>query len=215
MSERKKSLLKLIKNGYNEIALTHDNFTDKNISSLAIFLKFVSLSTEGKYILDLGCGSGSAVSEYFFEKGFSYLGIDLSEEQISLARKRFANYTNNFQVNEMLHFCQSIKENTFDGIIALFSIFHLPKEDHIILFQEIKRILKENAPILFTAFDSSDEGMEENWLGGTKQMFWSNHPYTWYESELMKIGFNKIETFSRNIKFANEDEIQYFLLFTG
>lgn len=212
MNQDRETIRNLVKEGYNEIADTYRSLLDKDIDSLAIFKKFISLINNQKKILDLGCGSGS-VSKYFFKNEFDYLGIDLSEKQIALAKSLFQNHQKSFIVADMLSYCKLLPSNSLDGIIALFSIFHLPRELHESLFYEIKRILSNNAPILFTAFDSEWEGVENNWLKGNMPMFWSNHPFSWYLKLLNQLRFEKIDIFNRKEFFDGNEENQYFLLY--
>ena len=207
------NITKMVKEGYNEIAEIYEQFTDRNTPNLEIFKQFVSLIDPKKRILELGCGSGSPTCNYFFSNGFQYTGVDLSEKQLELAKKFFPKYKNNFREGEMLSYTKSQQEKSFDALIALFCIFHLPKYKHLELFKNIKRILTDGSPVLFTAADSENEGTEDNWIGGGKTMFWSNYPFSWYEEKLTEIGFKHINTFRREFEFANEIEIQYFLLF--
>lgn len=206
--------IRLVKNGYNVIAIIYEHFADPTIASLEIFSKFVSLLNENRKILDLGCGSGKAISKYFLENDFNYTGVDISNEQIKLAWKNFPYFKQSFLESEMLEFCKSAEYNSFDGCIALFSIFHLPPTVQINLFKELKRILTNNSPFLFTCADTDEESYEENWLGGQKPMYWSNKPIKWYEETLLKNDYALIDKYVRKFVFANEEEIQHFLLFT-
>lgn len=205
--------IKLVKEGYNEIATTYESTIDKSIPNLAIFKKFVSLIKNQKRILDLGCGSGSKVSWYFFENSFDYIGVDISEEQLALAKKSFPKFADHFIEDEMLEFCKSQNDNTFDGLLALFSIFHLPLTQQLELFKELTRILTDGAPFLLSTSNSDDEGIEENWLGGTKPMYWSNKPTDWYETTLTELGYTIREREKRTSYFYDEEETIWFVLF--
>ena len=204
---------KLVKIGYDSNAESFQRFVDYSIKDLAIFKKFVSKLPKLGKVLDLGCGPGS-ISGYFFENGFDYYGVDGSDKQISLAQSHFPVKSHKFLTYDMFKFCQSQPDNSYDGILALFSIFHLPRETHTDLFKSMKRILKEKAPILFTAFDSDYDGRENDWLKKGTTMYWSNHKYSWYMNKLDDLGFKKVEIFMRNYKFAEEDVEQFFLMYT-
>lgn len=150
---------------------------------------------------------------YFFENGFDYTGVDVSEVQLNLAKKNFSQFADNFIVDEMLRYCKAQSDNSFDGLLALFSIFHLPLKDQLELFKELKRILKDDAPFLLTTSNSDDEGTEENWLGGTKPMYWSNKPTEWYETTLTELGFTILERETRTSYFYDEEETICFIIF--
>ena len=213
MSQEDKDIYKLVQDGYNEVAESFFKLKDSTFDRLEIFHEFTQLIQNSKKVLDLGCGPGS-VSKYFFDHDFQYIGIDISEKQIALASSLYPNKDSQFVVTDMLTFCKEQPENSFDGIIGLFSIFHLPRTIHRQLFVEIKRILSSRAPVLFTAFDSDEEGIEENWLHGNKPMYWSNHSYKWYISLLDNLGFNQVKVFNRKVIFDGNKENQFYLLFT-
>ena len=71
----------------------------------------------------------------------------------------------------MLEFCQQSNEDQYGGIVSLHSIFHLPRQLHFDLFLEIKRILRPNAPLLFSVPETADEGSFNEWFG--TKMWWS------------------------------------------
>ncbi|PSR12289.1 MAG: class I SAM-dependent methyltransferase [Bacteroidetes bacterium] len=54
-----------------------------------------------KNLLELGCGTGN-LAPYFTEAGFGYQGLDLSEEMISLARKKYPQI--DFSLGDMRRF---------------------------------------------------------------------------------------------------------------
>lgn len=113
----------------------------------------------------------------------------------------------------MVRFCKNQKDNSFDGIIALYSIFHLPLPNQLELFKELIRIIIPGALFLLTTSNSDDEGTEENWLGGTKPMYWSNKPTDWYISTLSELGFTILDRETRTSIFYNEEETICFVLF--
>src|SRR5690606_11832785 len=96
----------------------------------------------------------------------SYIGIDLSEEQINIAlqQNKFDSKYVTFTVREMLSWCKKQKDESMAGVISLFSIFHLPRAQHVDLFSNIFRILIPGGKLLFTVSSHSNEGIED-WLG--------------------------------------------------
>ncbi|MFX0114928.1 MAG: class I SAM-dependent DNA methyltransferase, partial [Candidatus Hodarchaeota archaeon] len=54
------------------------------------------ISKRNRFILDLCCGTGQ-LATHFLENGYSVLGIDLSEDMLSYARKNAAQYLENGQ----------------------------------------------------------------------------------------------------------------------
>lgn len=84
-------------------------------------LERVDYSWEKKLVLDIGCNIGG-VGKYVFERGCSgYLGVDLNEEFIAEARRR---YGYRYKVKDAL---EAVREEagTFNVLIALGILHHL------------------------------------------------------------------------------------------
>jgi len=141
-----------------------------------------------------------------------YHGIDISETQISIAKEENPQLQSNFEVAEMLSYCSKQKSDSLCGILCLFSLFHLPRLNHVELFTNIFRILKKGAPVLFTVGEKAHEGFEEDWLGARK-MYWSIFSPLWYELTLSELGFELLTKFKEDKNFLGEREITWYLLF--
>jgi len=113
--------------------------------------KFVDKFIAETPILDIGCGAG-AISAHFETKGVRTIGIDLSMEMVSLARRhhpKHAFYTMNAQ---SLRF----PNNSFGGAIAYFSLMHLSHKQLEHTLDEVLRILIPKAPILMALSAASN-----------------------------------------------------------
>lgn len=167
-------------------------------------------------VLELGCGCGEPVAGYICARlhgtSTSYLGIDLCETQVQLAKKQYPSYAEQFRVGEMLEFTRCQKDNSFCGVLSLFTVFHLPRATHIELFMNIKRIMKSGAPLLISVPEEAGEGTSNNWLGGST-MYWSHFSVEWYELTLKQLGFELIIKYKDVREFLGEEEVMYYLLF--
>ncbi|NHJ02961.1 MAG: class I SAM-dependent methyltransferase [Candidatus Heimdallarchaeota archaeon] len=206
-----KRQINLVKDGYEEAADNYRKQKDLHLLDLLIFKKWCSLLLPGP-VLDLGCGSGYPVCQFFVDTPTSYYGIDLAEKQIQLAKQTYHQSQFKFYAREMLEFCGKGHDNTFGGLLALFSIFHLPRELHKPLFIEIKRILKPNAPILISLGENALEEEVTGWLGA-KKMLWSNFSIEWYQESLSKLSFRRVNDYREEVQFNNEMEVNWYLLF--
>jgi len=103
------------------------------------------LPAEAK-VLDLGCGNGKPILEYFIYHGVNVLGVDASVQMIELAKANFP-YTR-FLIKDMRELDLDEK---FNLIIAWHSFFHLPVHDQPHMFAVFKRHLKANGILLFTS----------------------------------------------------------------
>jgi 2-polyprenyl-3-methyl-5-hydroxy-6-metoxy-1,4-benzoquinol methylase len=94
-------------------------------------------------VLDVGCGSGLLLA-YLAQKGFrSAEGVDVSEEQIELAKAR------NLRVRcgDVFGFLQGRAE-AFKAVIALDFVEHFTKEEALSLFSLLFRALKADGILL-------------------------------------------------------------------
>ncbi|MEO8402022.1 MAG: class I SAM-dependent methyltransferase [Gammaproteobacteria bacterium] len=81
-------------------------------------------------ILDLGCGTGEPIAQFFIEKGFKVTGVDGSHKMIELCKKRFPN--ERWIVSDMREI--NLKEQ-FDVILAWHSFFYLDQNSQRKMFK--------------------------------------------------------------------------------
>lgn len=94
-------------------------------------------------VCDLGCGPGH-IAGYLSEKGIATFGVDLSEEMIRIARR--LNPSIEFRQGNMLSL--DMEDETLGGIVAFYSIIHIPPEMILSVLQELKRVLKPGGKLL-------------------------------------------------------------------
>jgi len=144
---------------------------------------------------------------------FRYIGVDLSEEQIDMAKHSLKdNDAVSFTVREMTDWCRKQRDNSISGIIALFSVYHLPRSQHVELLYHISRILVEGGPILFTTPPNASEGLQERWLGNS-EMYWSSFSVNWYEITCADLGLDFVAKSKEVKEFVGEKETTYYLLY--
>jgi ubiquinone/menaquinone biosynthesis C-methylase UbiE len=101
--------------------------------------KLMSLS-----ILDFGSGVGNSI-EFFLEyfPNAQITAIDVSEKSLEISRKRYKNSAN---VNHILFNGTSLpfEDNSFDLVFSACVFHHIDPTEHIALFTEISRVLKNN-----------------------------------------------------------------------
>jgi ubiquinone/menaquinone biosynthesis C-methylase UbiE len=148
----------LVEQFYNNIAFEyHDQkYISKNISSFGMLKRrcltmqlLDSINTEGKKLLDVGCGAGSYTPE-FIRRGYEVWGVDISSKMVEQAKKLLAE--NN--LIESAHFSRGDIENLdfqanfFDVFIATGVLEYLGTDDKAI--KEIFRVLKPNGVAILT-----------------------------------------------------------------
>jgi len=209
-------LIELVRQGYRKAAIPYNEQKDTSILSQAIFLHWVSIVPVG-VVAELGCGSGYPVAHNLAHvwrtSGHRYIGVDLSEEQIDMAKHSLKDAENvSFTVREMTDWCRKQRDNSISGIIALFSVFHLPRSQHVELLSHIARILIEGAPFLFTTPSNASEGLQERWLGNS-EMYWSSFSVNWYEVTCADLGLDFVAKSKEVKEFDREKETTYYLLY--
>jgi len=139
---------------------------------------------EGAAVLDLGCGAGVPVAQRLAQR-FVVTGVDISAEQIRLARERVP--IAKFIKADMTGL--ELPYGTFDAVVALYSIIHVPREEHGALLRRIRRWLKPGGIFLATWPLTEWEGEEANWEGWGATMWWSHFDKETYVGMLRQSGF--------------------------
>lgn len=121
-------------------------------------------------VLDLGCGAGVPVTSWLAAR-HRVVGVDFSARQLALAREHVPTAALLRADMGALHFAPA----SFDAIVSLYAIIHLPREDQPALLAAIARWLKPGGRFLATWAIGAWEGREDDWLGWGAPMWWSHH----------------------------------------
>jgi cyclopropane fatty-acyl-phospholipid synthase-like methyltransferase len=114
---------------------------------------------EGARILDLGCGDGRTTRR--LAEGFQVTGVDLSEEQLRLARSSVPRAT--FLHADMMEL--SVPAGAYDAVTAFYSFMHISREDHRELLTRIHRWLRPGGLFLAPMSMIGGPDRTEWWLG--------------------------------------------------
>ena len=143
---------------------------------------------DGASVLDIGCGAGIPVAGTLAER-FAVTGVDLSGEMVLRAR------TNVPGANFIHGDITSVEypDSSFDAVVAFYSVFHLPREEHAVLFSRIHDWLKPGGYLMCTLSHSSEPAYtEDDFFGVT--MYWSNYGLGDYHEILDGLGFSILKT---------------------
>jgi len=154
---------------YNAIAEKYaEIFDEKSFSDKPFLDKFLKHLKKRSRVLDLGCGSGRP-AKYLFDKGIVVEGIDLSTKMIKIAKSKYPKI--NFKKADMRK--MNYKENSFDGIWAGYSLFHINKKGFLSVIRKIKQILKPNSILGLVMQEGKGEAeMREPLLPNEKTYLW-------------------------------------------
>ena len=140
-------------------------------------------------ILDLGCGTGEPIAQYFIEKGYAYTGVDGGSKMIDLCKQRFPKQ--NWIVSDMLNisFAQQ-----FDLILAWHSFFHLTQAEQCNMFKKINAYLKPDGLFVFTSGYQHGEVWSNN---GGQSLYHASLSTAEYQEQLtvnnFKLLIHKVE----------------------
>lgn len=157
---------------------------------------FLALKIEGKVVLDFGCGTGKFISE-FAPLAKIYWAIDISENQLVIARKK-AGAFNNVKFLKNDEDTTLLESNSVDVIFASWvigSIHDLELRERTIT--ELKRVLKETGSIYLVENDVGGEfkNIIEGEAGNEKTRI----KQEWLE----KTGFKIIQSFETFFEFKD------------
>ncbi len=120
---------------------------------------------DGAGVLDLGCGNGAKTAR--LANRFEVVGVDISEEQLRLARARVPGAT--FVQADFAEL--DVPAESLDAVTAFYSIVHVPRDQHPALFARILRWLRPGGLFLASLSHLGGPGRTEEWLG--VEMFFS------------------------------------------
>jgi cyclopropane fatty-acyl-phospholipid synthase-like methyltransferase len=124
----------------------------------------------GSKVLDLGCGPGVPTAEMIVSNGHDVVGIDISPEQIKLARANVPQ--GHFDVCDALE--AQFDPSSFDAVLTLFVMTHLPREEWAALLSRLGEWLVPGGWLLATFGMSDSDGCEEENFLGFGHQNWTN-----------------------------------------
>ena len=157
----------LVKHGYDEIGGRYASDRDRWPSKRYLG-RFSRKLPRGANVLDLGCGTGVPIDRYLIGKGHKIVGLDISGNQVALARRN--NPAAKYEAKDIQELQDS--EYSVDGVVSIYAIFHTPRETHQGLFQKLRSFLPKGGVILVSMGASEWERSEKDFYGTT--MFWSH-----------------------------------------
>ena len=97
----------------------------------------------GKQVLDVGCGTG-VLARSLSDRGAHVVGVDPNEEALAVARQTVPTGTFYPASAQAL----PLADRSFDGVVFLNSLHHVPVPDMPLALREAARVVKPRRPIL-------------------------------------------------------------------
>lgn len=139
---------------YERHAGLWDRSRGKTLFEVAWLDRFLALISACGSVLDIGCGSGEPIARAFAQRGYRVTGIDSSQSLVALCRARMPEQT--WHVADMRNLSMG---QTFDGLIAWDSFFHLTADDQRAMFPIFRAHAAPGAALMFTSGPANGESI--------------------------------------------------------
>ena len=115
---------------------------------------------EDSNVLDLGCGTGLELEEYFkLCPSAKVTGIDLSKGMLAALKSKFADKDITLVVGS--YFDVPLGDFLFDAAVSVESLHHFTKEEKVPLYKNLHASLKENGYFILTDYFALSEDEEK------------------------------------------------------
>ena len=164
------SAKRLVADGYDEIAAKHEEWRKRSPKDymIAHLDRVTQGLSDGDRVLDLGCGSGVPYGRYLSER-FDVVGVDISPGQLKLGRELESGPE--FLLADMASL--PLRPGSFDAIAALYSVIHVPREQHVELWADLFALLQPERRLFVVLGTTEWVGTESDWLVPGVEMYWS------------------------------------------
>jgi SAM-dependent methyltransferase len=177
--------IELVRLGYDAVSERYRGDDDRP-PEYAAWLRVLSARLPPRArVLDLGCGCGVPVSRELAALRHDVVGVDLSTHQIERARRlvpqaRFSHA----DATEI-----SFPEATFDAVVCLYLLIHVPLHRQAPLIHQMHRWLRPGGVLVGTVGARAWSGHEDDWLSSGAPMWWSHADAATYRRWFTGAGF--------------------------
>ncbi|MBO4458672.1 MAG: class I SAM-dependent methyltransferase [Butyrivibrio sp.] len=142
-----------------------DGYEDHQLSTIESAREFYPFTAkclptaEGTYVLDLGCGTGLELDEFFaLNKTAKVTGIDLAAGMLDALQKKFSG--KDITLINGSYFEVPFGEEKFDAAVSVESLHHFTKEEKIPLYTKLRAALKSGGYFILTDYFANSEDEE-------------------------------------------------------
>ena len=133
------------------------------IDSAKVFYPYTASqlpTTAGCKVLDLGCGTGLELNEYFKVNPMARItGIDLASGMLKMLRSKFLG--NQLTLINGSYFEIPFGKNVYDAAVSVESLHHFTLQQKIPLYKKLHDSLKENGYFILTDYMAKNEAEEK------------------------------------------------------
>ena len=111
-------------------------------------------------VADVGCGPGM-VTQYLHDRGVSVIGLDLSPRMLEQAKRRHPDLQ--FRAQDFTRL--EVNDNEWAGIVALYSLIHVPREEVESVVRDFFRVLQPGGLLLLGFHVGTEIRHASDWWG--------------------------------------------------
>lgn len=184
----------LVRSSYDTIAPQYLDFISRlpspNIQYVDKLLSSLPSPAESS-ILELGCGNGIPVTKHHADRVKHITANDISAAQLDIAKVKLEHAQNIDYVHaDMTEL--DFRKGQFDGVLALYSLIHLPREEQPAMVRKIHSWLAKGGILLCNFDKDEDPGtIMDDWLG--TRMFKSGFAIEESKKMIQDAGFDLLE----------------------
>ena len=159
-------------------------------------------------VLDLGCGTGLELDEYFkLNPTAEVTGIDLAPGMLALLESKHRD--RNLSLICRSYFETDLGDNNYDAVVSVESLHHFAADEKLPLYCNLYNSLKADGYFILTDYFAKDDEYEQNFRNeyirlrkeqnlSESEFYHYDTPLTVeHETEILyKSGFSKVETLS-------------------
>jgi len=182
--------MKIKDNIASEFDAFSENYTNDMIGCVPYYLKLMSSITgmlphnfKPVNILDLGCGNGNVTAKllHIFPNAH-YTLLDASQEMLNLCQQQFRAASVEYVKSYFKDY--DFKADSYDFIVAGFSLHHCDSEEKKELFKKIYKSLKKGgifscADLMVNKENPDHPALVEKWKGFVKTNFPGGKKWKW------------------------------------
>lgn len=178
----------IVRRGYDALSYLYRGDAEEPELYATLLAQLQERVPAGGAVLDLGCGCGVPLARGLAASGYAVTGIDLSAVQVERARQlvptaRFV-HADATQIG--------FPPSSFDAVISLYALIHMPLEEQPSLLGRIGRWLRPGGWLLATTGQHAWTGTEDRWLGGEAPMWWSHADAATYRDWIEQAGLSVV-----------------------
>ena len=174
---------RIVAEGYDRMGTAFPDWNDERAPEARRWFlgEVLARLRNGTDVLELGCGPGTDAAALSADR--RYVGVDLSEGQLSIARQRVPGAT--FVLGDFTS--MAFRPASFDAVVGFYVFNHVPRDEVEPAFSSIFEWLRPGGRLMTSLLTTEAEDRVEEWLD--VPMFFAGVEPQSYDRSLRNAGF--------------------------